>query len=365
MGHGLPDDHGSSGAGLDARILLHRPGFTLNFEVHAQPGETIVLLGPNGSGKSTALRCLAGLTVARQQRVAIAGEIVADSTAGLDLPPAERRIGFVFQDYLLFPHLSALDNVAFGPQARGMARAQATAQARDWLSRLGVGQLADRRPRELSGGQAQRVALARALVTQPRLLLLDEPLAALDAGTRAEVRSTLRQHLGEFPGVAVMVTHDPIDAMVLADRVYVIEDGRVVQTGTPAAIARRPASDYVAALMGVNLLRGVAHAGQVEVRGGGTIRIADTALAGPAIVAVRPEVVAVHLSQPRDSSPRNAWPGRIAALEVRGDLVRLTVDGSPSISVVVTPSAVAELGLREGMSVWLSAKAADLEAYPA
>ena len=350
--------------GLNAQLHLARPGFTLDVALCAEPGQTVALLGPNGAGKSTTLRCLAGLTVAQKQRVEIDGVVVADTAAGIDLPPEQRRVGFVFQDYLLFPHLSVLDNVAFGPRARGVARAEAADQAREWLVRLGVADLAARRPAELSGGQAQRVALARAMVTAPRLLLLDEPLAALDAATRAEVRSILRQHLTAFPGVAVMVTHDPIDAMVLADQVVVLEGGSVAQAGTPADIARHPATQYVAALMGVNLLRGVAERGEVRLAGGGLMRVADPTLSGPVIIAVRPEVVAVHVAEPAPASPRNVWEATITGLESRGDLVRLGTAGPPSLAVTVTPAAVAELGLREGTRVWLTAKASELVAYP-
>lgn len=351
--------------GLTAKLLLARPSFTLDVELHAEPGETLALLGPNGSGKSTTLRCLAGLTTAQEQHVEIAGVLAANSAKRVDLPPQQRRAGFVFQDYLLFPHLSVLDNVAFGPLARGEPRDEAGAQAQAWLERLGVADLAERRPGELSGGQAQRVALARALVTQPRLLLLDEPLAALDARTRTEVRSILRSHLQEFPGVTVMVTHDPIDAMVLADRLVVLEAGKVVQSGTPAHIARRPASSYLANLLGVNLLRGVAHQGHVQLADGGVIFVADSALSGPCIIAVRPEAVAVHLTEPTGTSSRNVWPATIFALESRGDLVRLSAAGAPSLDAVVTPAAVAQLGLHEGLQVWLSAKASDLEVYRA
>lgn len=202
-------------------------------------------------------------------------------------------------------------------------------------------------------------------MTQPQLLLLDEPLAALDAATRADVRSSLHQHLAAYRGVTVMVTHDPIDAMVLADQVVVLEAGQVAQRGTPADVARRPMTPYVAALMGVNLLRGTAMHGEVRLTGGGVLRVADAALSGPVIVALRPEAVAIHLAEPAGASPRNAWPGTITALESRGDLVRLTVAGPPTLAVMVTPAAVAELGLREGVPVWCTAKASEVQAYPA
>jgi molybdate transport system ATP-binding protein len=208
------------------------------------------------------------------------------------------------------------------------------------------------------------VALARALVTEPDLLLLDEPLAALDAGTRSTVRSLLRRHLADFRGAVVLVTHDPMDAMVLADRVVVLEQGRVVQTGTPGDIARRPASDYVAQLVGVNMLRGQAAVGTVALEGGGEIRIADQALTGAVIVALRPEAISVHLHHP-EGSARNVWQASVTALESRGDLVRVELDGPPTVTAVITPGAVADLGLHEGARVWLSAKATELDVYPA
>lgn len=350
---------------LSAQLELARPAFSLDIELNAASGQTVALLGPNGSGKTTALRCLAGLSTAQRQRIEIDGVVVADSEPGIDLPPEQRSVGFVFQDYLLFPHLSALDNVAFGPRARGVSRGEAEVRAQVWLERLGVAEFARRRPGELSGGQAQRVALARALVNEPALLLLDEPLAALDAATRAGVRSTLREHLGEFAGVAVMVTHDAIDAMVLSDRVVVLDSGRVIQIGTPAEIAQQPASEYVAELVGVNLLRGVCEEpGVVRLDSGARVNVADRAITGSVVVAMRPEAVAVHVVQPAAGSPRNVWTGTIAEVEFRGDLVRLRVDGAPALNVVVTPGAVAELDLHEGQPVWLTAKASELVAYP-
>ena len=349
---------------LDARVQLGRGDFSLDLSLNAADGDTIGLLGPNGSGKSTTLRCLAGLDAPQTGRIDIAGVTVVDTARGIDLPPDQRSVGFVFQDYLLFPHMSVLDNVAFGLRARGEARQSAERRAREWLDRLEIGDLASRKPGRLSGGQAQRVALARALVIEPDLLLLDEPLAALDAGTRASVRSLLRRHLADFHGAVVMVTHDPMDAMVLADRVVVLEDGHAVQAGTPGDVARRPESTYVAQLVGVNMLRGRAHDGVVTLDSGGEIRIANVAISGPVIVALRPEAISVHLQHP-EGSARNVWQSRVSSLEARGDLVRLEVEGPPALTAVITPAAVADLGLHEGADVWLTAKATDLDVYPA
>lgn len=349
---------------LHAELVLDRPAFTLDLTLDARDGETIGLLGPNGSGKSTTLRCLAGLERPQRGVVEIAGTTASDTARGIDVPPERRSVGYVFQDYLLFPHMSVLDNVAFGLRSRGVGSAAARAAARLWLERLDIADLADRRPVRLSGGQAQRVALARALVTDPDLLLLDEPLAALDAGTRASVRSLLRHHLADFRGAVVLVTHDPMDAMVLADRVVVLEQGHVVQTGTPGDIARRPATDYVAQLVGINMLRGHATTGNVAISGGGELRIADRAIEGAVIVALRPEAISVHLQHP-EGSARNVWQASVTALESRGDLVRVELDGPPAVTAVITPGAVADLGLHEGARVWLSAKATEIDVYPA
>jgi molybdate transport system ATP-binding protein len=242
---------GSLGSvGLDAHLVVDRGSFRLDVALTAAPGDVVALLGPNGAGKTTALRALAGLTPLTGGRLRLDGAAL-ERTA-----PESRPVGVVFQDYLLFPHLTALDNVAFGPRCHGATKAEARAQAAEWLERMGLAEHAGAKPRRLSGGQAQRVALARALATNPRLLLLDEPLAALDARTRLEVRTQLRRHLAEFEAVAVLVTHDPLDAMVLADRLVVIEDGRIVQEGTPADIARHPRTDYIAHLVGLNLYKG-------------------------------------------------------------------------------------------------------------
>ena len=349
---------------LSSQLHLSRDAFSLDLALDVADGEVVSLLGPNGSGKSTTLRCLAGLVSPQQGRIEIGGTTVEDTERGIDLPPERRSVGFVFQDYLLFPHLSVADNVAFGPRSRGADKRTAGERARHWLDRLEIGDLADRKPRQLSGGQAQRVALARALVTDPDLLLLDEPLAALDASTRASVRSLIRRHVADFPGAVVLVTHDPIDAMVLADRLVVLEDGRAVQSGTPAQIAQRPASAYVAQLVGLNMLRGDARDGVVALPEGGAVQVADRAITGPVLVAIRPEAIAVHRRRP-EGSARNAWPGRITAIESRGDVVRVEVDTSPALAAIVTPGAVASLGLHEGADAWLSVKATDLDVYPA
>jgi molybdate transport system ATP-binding protein len=253
--------------------------------------------------------------------------------------------------------------VAFGLRARGVPRAEARSRADAWLDRVGLTEYAGSRPRQLSGGQAQRVALARALAADPRLLLLDEPLAALDAGTRLEVRADLRRHLAGYDGAAVVVTHDALDAMVLADRLVVLEQGRVVQEGTPRQVTAHPRTDYVARLVGLNLLRGLAVNGRVDLVGGGTLTSSGHA-DGDVFVAFSPSAVALHRSRP-DGSARNCWPGRVASVEAHGDTVRVSVDGPVSLVADVTPLAVADLGLRPGSEVWAVVKATETTVYPA
>jgi molybdate transport system ATP-binding protein len=351
-------------AGLLVAAEVSRGGFTLHAHLDVPPGQVVGILGPNGAGKSTLLRALAGLTPVARGRIVLGGRVIDDAASGQFTEAAGRPVGFVFQDYRLFPQLSVAQNVAFGPRARGTGRAAARAAAAEWLDRLGLAALAGRRPGTLSGGQAQRVALARALASEPALLLLDEPLSALDAGTRLDVQAELRRHLAAFAGPCLLVTHDPLEALVLADRLVVIEDGRVVQDASPAQVTRQPATEYVARLVGLNLYAGQARAGQVALDGGGSFALAESPVRGAVLVAVRPSAVTVAAGPPPAGRGRTSWPGRVTGLAQLADRIRLTVDGPPAALADVTPAAVAELGLRPGTAVWLTVQAADLEAYP-
>ncbi|WP_299531818.1 ABC transporter ATP-binding protein [uncultured Streptomyces sp.] len=344
--------------GLDARLVVERGTFRLDVALTVAPGEVVALLGPNGAGKTTALRALAGLAPMT------AGHLRLDGRALDATPPEARSVGVVFQDYLLFPHLSALDNVAFGPRCHGATKAAARAEAAEWLDRLGLTAYAGAKPRRLSGGQAQRVALARALATHPRLLLLDEPLAALDARTRLEVRSQLRRHLAEFEAVAVLVTHDPLDAMVLADRLVVVEDGRVVQVGVPTDIARHPRTDYIARLVGLNLYRGTADGHLARLDAGPAVTTTEE-LSGPVFVAFPPGAVTLHRDRPTGTSARNLWRCEIAGVETHGDQIRADLIGELPLTADLTTVAAAELDLRPGAAVWATVKAAQTHAYPA
>ncbi|MGQ0678379.1 MAG: sulfate/molybdate ABC transporter ATP-binding protein [Actinomycetota bacterium] len=347
---------------LKATIALTLGSLALDVQIGAAPGEVIAVLGPNGSGKTSLLRALAGLVPLRAGRVELEGKTLEDPETGVRTAADERQVGYVFQDYLLFPHLSVLENVAFGLRARGTPRKQAHERAMRLLEPLGLTGYAQSKPSALSGGQAQRVALARALATQPRLLLLDEPLSALDAGTKVEVRRELSRHLSAFEGSTLIVTHNLLEAAALASRLVVLEAGRVVQEGTFSHLAAQPRSPYVAELVGLNLLRGRGVGDSIELESGGTL-IAASHPKGPVFAAVHPRAISLHRAHP-EGSPRNVWEAQIGSLDLEGDRVRVTLVGAPSVVAEVTPEAAAELGLARAERVWASLKATEIAVYP-
>ncbi|MGW6689011.1 ABC transporter permease [Streptomyces sp. NPDC054961] len=322
----------------------------------AEPGTTIAVVGENGAGKTTLLRALLGLTPRAHARLRLGD---TDVTA---LPPHQRQVAWVPQDGALFPHLSALSNTAYGLRARRVPRARARTEAQAWLDRLGVGHLAHRKPAELSGGQAQRVALARALAARPRLLLLDEPLAALDQTTRAHVRHTLRTHLAGFGGVCLIVTHDPVEALSLADRVLVLADGRTLQDAAPAEVTRHPRSPWVARMLGRNAWPGTASADGLLLADGGRLVVAEALPEGAqALAIIAPEAVSVHRDRP-GGSPRNVWPGTVREVTSVGSRLRVLVGSpqAPDLVAEITPEAAAELGIVDGAEVWTSVKATEV-----
>lgn len=348
---------------VEANILCARGKFDIELALRIPAGGVLALLGPNGAGKSTTLQILAGLLAPNASTITVGGTVWDDASSGIRRPTEERSVGVVFQDYLLFPRMTARDNIAFGLRARGIDKAVARARADEWLTRVGLGGFGDHRPAALSGGLAQRVAIARALAPDPQLLLLDEPLAALDAGTRMSVRTELRRHLDAFEGASIVVTHDALDALVLADQIVVIEAGRVVQQGSPSEVAAKPRTRYVAQLVGLNLFRGTATGASVSLDGGAHL-ITAASQTGDVFVVARPRDIAVHREHPEGSS-RNVWRGVVSTVEQHGDLVRLAVSGPPDAVVDVTPAAIAELDLGVGQQVWLSVKATALDVYAA
>jgi molybdate transport system ATP-binding protein len=348
---------------LDAHVVVRRPAFDINVEIKGEAGDVVALLGPNGAGKTTCLRAVAGLQPIDDGHVRIGEVVVEDPSRHVRVPAAQRDVGLVFQDHLLFPHLSARDNVAFGLRSRGIRKQQARTTATGWLQRVGMADLAERKPRRLSGGQAQRVAIARALATSPSLLLLDEPLAALDAGAKMALRSELRRHLEAFPGVALLVTHDALDALMLADTLVVLDEGTVVQRGTPGQVSAHPRSDHVARLVGLNLVRGTANGTVVTTRSGVNV-VSATDGSGDVFASFRPSAVALDTHRPTGSQ-RNAWQTRITELAPYGDVVRLHLEGELDLIADVTPEAITSLALDIGDRVWAVVKATEISVYPA
>ncbi len=342
-------------------------GFAIELELAA--GDRLAVLGPNGAGKSTLLSVLAGTLRPDRGRAVLDDTVLfdVDGRRGRWRPPNTRRVALLAQDPLLFPNLTVLENVAFGPRATGVPVPTARQQARDWLTAVDADQLADRRPGQLSGGQAQRVAVARAVAADPRLLLLDEPLAALDVTVAPLLRRILRDVLADRS--SVFVTHDLLDAVLLSNRIIVLENGTVVEQGPTTEVLRHPTSAFAARLAGLNLVSGTAQDGEVRpVHGGpGVGGVVRTPLApGESATAVfSPNAVSVFLAPPH-GSPRNVFAVTITELEPRGDQVRIravTAEGE-SLAADVTPAAVGELDLYPGSRVFFTVKATSVTLYP-
>lgn len=362
------------------RVAVRVPDRGLDVTLDVAPGQVVAVLGENGAGKSTLLAAVAGLVPAP-------GEIRVDDVDVTRAPPRDRHVGWVGQRPLLLEHLTVLDDVAFGPRSRGAGRRLSRERAAAALGQVGAGHLAARRGHALSGGQAQRVALARALATEPRLLLLDEPFAALDVGVAARARTLLLGLARAAPRTTLLVTHDLLDVLVLADRVVVLADGRVVEDGPVAEVLARPRSAFAARLAGVHLVTGTVvapadgHAPdgaaggaggeehEVTVDAGGGLVLVGTsteplAAGEPAAAVVEPRAVAVHTAHPT-GSPRNVVPVRLTGVEPSGALVRVhgTAAGGVALAADLTPRAVAALGLTPGTDAWFTVKAAELTVH--
>lgn len=346
---------------LDADIHLRLGDLHLSAIITAGDRSVVAVLGPNGAGKTTLLRCLAGVTALDAGHIRLDGIVLDQPDTNTFEAPQTRRVGVVFQDHLLFPHLNALDNISFGLRSRGATKATARRVAAQWLDKVGLAGIAHAKPQDLSGGQAQRIALARALATNPLLLLLDEPFAAVDAAAHIDLRRDLRRHFADFTGITIVVTHDPLDALTLADHVVVLENGRVAQSGTIGEVTRRPRSPYVARLIGTNLLHGEANGRTIDT-GDAAITVAEPHH-GPVFAAITPRAVAIH-TRPPDGSPRNHWPARVAGFDLLGDRIRVSVTGPPNLTAEITAAAAAELHLLEGDAIWIAVKATEIDVYP-
>jgi molybdate transport system ATP-binding protein len=348
---------------LHANLRCKAGDFVVEAEFDAEAGRPVALVGPNGAGKTTLVRALAGLAPIERGKVTLDGTALDDPTT--HVPARERSVGVVFQDRALFDRMTALENVAFGLRAHGVRTQDARQRARDLLRSMDVEHRAHAKPAKLSGGEAQRVAIARAIAHEPKLLLLDEPLASLDVRARSDVRALLGKVLAGFGGVAIVVTHDPVDALTLADQIVVLEHGRVTQAAPVDDIRSAPRSAYAAELVGINLFSGRLEPigeGAAELRvDAGSIIVScppglTTAVDGVTAV-LRPADVVLYREQPSAASARNILAGTIRSIADDGQRARIRVDTVPPLIADVTPGSVARLGLKEGVAVWASFKA--------
>lgn len=341
-----------------------------DLDVTVPDGGVLAVLGPNGAGKSTLLALIAGLLKPDTGRIALGDTVLTDTDAGTFMAPHARGVAMLSQQPMLFPHMSVAGNVGYAPRCRGLSRAAARAAAGYWLDTVGVADLAGRRPAQLSGGQAQRVALARALAAEPRLLLLDEPMAALDVTAAPAMRRLLREVLTATGRTAIIVTHDLLDALAIADTMIVLDRGQVVESGTVRAVLTTPRSEFAAAIAGVNLVPGsITAPGVLRTPWGVAISGASEVPVGTAAIALfRPAAVAVHLSAPH-ASPRNVIEVRITELDIHGAAVRVRgVDPRDERTVLaadITAASAAELDLAPGGHVYFVVKTQEVQLHPA
>ncbi|MCA8969288.1 MAG: ABC transporter ATP-binding protein [Planctomycetes bacterium] len=345
---------------LDASIGLQRGTLRIDAQLSAGAGETVALVGPNGAGKTSCLHAIAGLVRLERGHVRLGMRLFDDGSVTNFVRPEDRHVGVVFQDHRLFPAMSVVDNVAYGPRSRGAGKRSARATAHDWLERVGITKR-NEKPAALSGGETARVALARALAYEPDMLLLDEPLAAVDASARVALESALRSHLANFEGPRILVAHDIGDALALADRLIVLESGCVIQSGTAEELARRPLSNYVADLAGVN--RFVGHCRDSIVTIGNTELTVVSSVIGDVVVTLHPRAVSLFPERPA-GSPRNVFELRVLHVESLHDRNRVQLTGSLPMVAEVTTASVEALRLCEGRTIFAAIKATELVVSP-
>jgi molybdate transport system ATP-binding protein len=347
---------------LHVAFRVRRGRRTISVDLEVASGEVVALLGPNGAGKTTILEAIAGVVPIDEGTIELDGKRI-------DAMPAERRgVGLAFQDGMLFPRMSVVDNVAFSLRARGVRAREARAAARPLLARIAPSVEPDALPARLSGGERQRVALARALAPAPAVLLLDEPLAAVDASARPALRDAIHDALAGFAGPAIIVSHDPVEAMTLADRLALLEEGSITQIGTPADVRTHPRTRYAADLVGVNLFEGTL---VPQSDGSGLLETKDGAIAvawperlpreatQDVQATVAPAEIAVHAARP-EGSARNVFPGRIVEIVPLGGRARLRLASSPPLVAEVTTGSVDRMALVAGADVWASCKAVEV-----
>ena len=355
---------------LEVEFTVRLGEFEAGISFAAESGHTFVLVGESGAGKTTILNVIAGLVQPDRGRIRLEGICLFDGEVGIVVPVSERPIGYVFQEYLLFPHLNVFENVAFGLRAQRLPDKEIAESTWSILKQLEIDDLAKKHPHRLSGGQRQRAALARALVLKPKVLLLDEPLAALDAQTKREVRSELRATLASLSCVTLFVTHSPFEAMVFGDQVGVVDHGKIVQIGVGEELLRRPRSRYVATLMGLNLFHGRVLSrkadglAEIETRDGIVHAISED-VRDETFIAVDPREITLHTQAPSGTA-QNVFPGRIRELTPEpplGERLRVVVDSKPPLVAEITLHSVQTLALHEGMNIFASFKATAAKSY--
>jgi molybdate transport system ATP-binding protein len=385
---------------LDVKLDTYLNTFHLQVDFRLETGKTLVLLGESGAGKSTVLRLLAGLLRPDTGFICLNGAVYCDSAHRIALPPQERAYGYVFQDYVLFPHLNVFENVAFGLRTQRLPRLEVRMRVQEALARVHLSDLGQRRPAQLSGGQQQRVALARAIVLAPQLLLLDEPLAALDVQTRREVRQELRQLLSEIDVTTVMVTHHYLDALFFGDQILVLDHGRVIQQGGQQELREQPRSSYVAELAGVNFFRGhitsyesgamcrvridqsvadeergsrpIFHAEIIASLRENDLHEQELAPGAEVNVVIDPRSITLH-NTPPESSARNLLHGEIVhILYLAGSMgrddgrVRISLSLEPGnlpLTAEITETSATRMNLVEGQHIYATFKATEASVY--
>lgn len=341
----------------------------VDVELSLDDGDVLAVLGANGAGKSTVLSLIAGLLRPDSGRITLGEDVVTDTDAGVFVRPHARGVAMLAQQALLFPHMSVAANVAYGPRCRGLGRAHARSVAHQWLQTVDAADLSDRRPAQLSGGQAQRVAIARALAAEPQVLLLDEPMAALDVTAAPAVRRVLRSVLRDGGRTAVMVTHDLLDALGVANKVIVIDGGRIVERGSVRDVLTTPRSEFAARIAGVNLISGVVRTPGTLTTAWGTevVGVGEVEPGSAGVALFHPSAVSVHTDQPH-GSPRDVVPVTITELDLIGGSVRVRgaeqPDGGTGLTADVTAGAATDLDLAPGRQVYFAVKAHEVQLLP-
>lgn len=341
--------------------------FRLEVSFKVSEGETLVLIGENGSGKSTILNLISGLLDPEKGEVTLNGEVLFSDKEKINIASNERNIGYLFQSYALFPHYTVFDNVAFGLRCRGMKKEKVNTIVSDQLKAMHLSEFSNIYAGSLSGGQKQRVALARALVLEPGLLLLDEPLAAVDVLVQAEMRQELRQRIKEARTPSLIVTHKLVDALELGDRIAIIHEGEVIQEGTPSEVFEKPESDFVARFTGMeNILPGVAMCvdDETEIHTGSIVIHAVTCYEGEVLVGIRAEEL-IFSVEPFESTARNVFRGVLKDVQWNGALSRITADVDGTLFTgIITRQSQGRLGLSPGQEVYVSFKASAVSIFP-